>query len=240
VFQNVMKHTVLAGLCLALFSGTNVLALSHGNPSQQIATRNVFGLRPAPTPRSPVPPITPEPLLPEIRITGITTLLGTPRALFQYEDKETKRVEFPPLLAEGERYKAMTVLGIDVATSRVRIQKAGTETTLDFIHDGVKPVTLASPAVAPTVSPPPPRLPATPAGRVIIGGFPAAPASPPRPSLQPSMSREEAEAMIEMAREKIRRQEQAGQLQRGGPGSAILPPTRLGEALKQPPGAPTR
>jgi hypothetical protein len=155
--------SVIAAGALSL----SVTAGVHGNPYDVIVLRNAFGLRPIPPPGPAATPAIPAAPRPEIKITGITTLLGAPRAMFQYEDKEAKKVEFPPLLAEGQSYKELTLVSIDAENSRVQIRNGDAEMTLDFFRNGVKPA-------APSLVSAPAAPPALPTGnadaRVIVAG----------------------------------------------------------------------
>jgi hypothetical protein len=238
-----MKRRISLGILGALIVAAwslGAFADIKGNPYQSIVARNLFGLRPMPTlAQPPVETTLTPPPLPEIKLLGITTLLSAPKALLQYEDKQTKKVEFPSPLSEGETYKTFTVLGIDVENERVRVRNGETETTLDFINHGVK----VAPAPPPVVRAPTPNinLPSFPqrlnlgsntnSRVVVVGGSSTASPSPAvgtpeQPTaLQPVMSRDEAEALIEIARQKYQ----------GQPGSKILLPTRLGNALNQSP-----
>lgn len=117
----------------------NSAAATGSNPYEMIVARNPFALRPILEAEPQRSAVAPSALLPEIKITGITTLLTEPKALFQYEDKEAKKTEFPPLLSEGDTYKMLSVLQIDAENNRVRIRNGNTEMMLDFIANGVKP-----------------------------------------------------------------------------------------------------
>lgn len=141
-----MKRGIIASILgTAAVAGFGLAAHAEikENPYQVIIERNPFALRPIPPPAPPptndVAPPTPAP---EIKLTGITTLLGTPRAMFQVEDKQTKdptkKYSFPTI-AEGDTDGGITVLGVDVDNMRVRIKHGEAETTLDFKNNGVKP-----------------------------------------------------------------------------------------------------
>lgn len=231
---------VLAFAAMAMTGmGLNVFAGVRGNPYQSIVARNPFGLRPVPPPAlQPVktPPAAP---LPEIKLTGVTTLLSRPNALFQYEDKETKKVEFPLPLSEGETYKKLTVLHIDVANGRVRIRNGDSEATLDFTHNGVKVGTGRPPAARGPIAGiiPPQRRPdnptaSNPNSRVIVLGPPGSmpPANPGGPerlnAIQPVISREQAEAVMETMRRKLQAQ-QNPRVQPASLGTASSPARRL-------------
>ncbi len=113
------------------------------NPYQIIIERNPFQLRAIPPPPEPkkeeAPPVPP----PDIKLTGITTLLGTPRVMLQVEDKQakdpSKKFSFP-IIAEGDSDpgSGIAVVSIDVDNMRVRIKNGEAETTLDFKNNGIK------------------------------------------------------------------------------------------------------
>jgi hypothetical protein len=166
------------------------------NPYQEIARRNPFALRPLVV-EPPVGPVEP-PVLPptEIKLTGITDLLGRLLVTLQYEDRQTRKVYYSPLLAEGQGDGTVTVVGIDAAKALVRIKQGQTETTLDFIRHGVQPSAVAV--------------------------LPIPPVMPPVP-LRPPLSREQTE-VIERRRREL--QEAFGQLPPGRGSAVILPSTR--------------
>ncbi len=157
--------TILAGFPL------DTSAITKGNPYEMIIARNPFGLRPIPRMEPPPPALPPQQSLPGIKITGITTLLGEPKALFQYEDQGTKKTEFPPLLAEGQSYKMLSVLQIDPENQWVRIKNGYAEMVLDFIANGVKPTPATAVASAgSSLSLPPHGVSSISGGRVVLGG----------------------------------------------------------------------
>lgn len=149
-----MKRGIIAG-----FFGTAVVAaFSLGayaevrdNPYQIIIERNPFALKPIPPPPEPpkkdeTPP-PPPPL--DIKLTGITTLLGPPRVFLELIDSQTKKTERPLPLSEGDLYNNITILAIDSENGRVRIRNGDAETTLDFEKNGIKPTAVASAAPVP-------------------------------------------------------------------------------------------
>src|SRR5262245_30678315 len=103
-----LNHRIMTGLVGATLVATAVANVQE-SPYRVIAARNPFGLRPIPILVEKAPDPAPTPPLPEIRITGITTLLGAAVVTLQYEDKEAKKVEFPPLLREGESYRNLVI-----------------------------------------------------------------------------------------------------------------------------------
>jgi hypothetical protein len=183
-----LNHRIMTGLV-----GTTLVATAVANvqesPYRVIVARNPFGLRPIPILVEKAPEPTPPPALPEVKITGITTLLGAARVTLQYEDKEAKKVEFPPLLREGERYKNLVIERIDTDSQTVVIRNGDVRTTLDFVHNGVKPsaqpTMVASATPAPNISASGPTSP-----NVFYGNAPNS-----KPPLTPEQARIQAELM---------------------------------------------
>ena len=186
--------SILGTVALAGFS-TGAYAEIKDNPYQVIIDRNPFGLRPPPPPPEPKKEEPPPVPAPEIKLTGITDLLGSPRVMLQVEDKQTKKFSFPTI-AEGDSDSAsgIAVLSIDLENQRVRIKNGEAETTLDFKNNGIKPgagaVASATPVPHPGVVPalatplgiPAPAVPnaaaatptATGRGAIVGGGAPTA------------------------------------------------------------------
>ena len=134
--------TVFGAVALAGFTLAGHAEIKE-NPYQIIIDRNPFGLRPIPPPvetkkEEPVPPAP----LPDIKLTGITDLLGQPQVMLQVENKQAKspaeKFSFPTL-AQGETEGGITVLAIDMNNMTARIKNGENEATLDFKKDGVKP-----------------------------------------------------------------------------------------------------
>jgi hypothetical protein len=138
-----MVLLTMAALCPAITgSGADTL----GNPYERIVRRNIFGLR-SPAPAQKVEaPATP---LPNILLTGITTILGEKRAFL--EITPLTRPPQPPkpqscILTEGQREGDVQVLQIDAKSESVRILNTGVEITLTFEKNGRKPTTVAAAA----------------------------------------------------------------------------------------------
>ena len=197
------------------------------NPYQIIVERNPFGLRPiviAPAAPPEEKPATPPP---ELKITGVTTLLGAPKALVQYDDPSTKKTEFPPPLGEGESYKTFTVVSIDTQNSIVHVLREGQEVALDFVHNGVKEPT--GPPLAASQRPPAVATAHLPGndlgGRTVVTGpdTTTVASGTGNPGAQQPLSREEAKAAIEKMWEQMRARQASG----GAPGqTASFPPMR--------------
>lgn len=161
-YINFMKHHSLTLACglSALLAGTQVgTAVSVDNPYlDTITNRNLFSLKAPPDPSTLVPQVAPPPL-PSVKLAGITTLMGTTRAILR-----AKRPAKPPepekdvslfLSPGGAAEEGVQVLNIDVAHGLVKISNNGTVQDLDIAKDA--PKAAAAPAPAPANSPIPPR-----------------------------------------------------------------------------------
>jgi hypothetical protein len=283
-----MRRGTFAGILVVAGFTLAARAELKDNPYQIIVDRNPFGLKGIPPPEPPKKEEAPPEPPPDIKLTGITTLLGTPKVFLQLEDKKAKgKFTFPPPIAEGETENGVTVVAIDTENMKVRIKNGDAETTLDFKSNGVKPggggtavASAAVPGIVPAHPGAPPAIPgavATTAGRGAIvaggaanptavnpsypnaalgaanpyGGLPQRPvrtdSNPlsivaggggqtynPTPTAQlpnqPAMTKEEAEARIEIYKQTLKAQQAAGQAIPHSPN--ILPPTSLGRALE--------
>ena len=165
-----------SGTITGLLGGAIVAGFSLGafaevkeNPYQVILERNPFGLRPIPIIEPPKPPEPPAPPPLEIKLTGITTLGGPPRVFLEFTDPQTKKVDRPSPMNEGEIYKDnITIVSIDAENQVVKLRVGDKERTLDFDHDGIK-AGGASVAGAPV---PHPGLPINPAVPPPLTSFP--------------------------------------------------------------------
>lgn len=157
-----MKHHSLTLACglSALLAGTQICAaVSAENPYlDTITNRNLFSLKAPPDPATLVPQVAPPPL-PTVKLAGITTLMGTTRAILR-----AKRPAKPPepekdvslFLSPGSpAEEGVQVLNIDVAHGLVKISNNGTVQDLDIAKDA--PKSAPAPAPAPTGAPIPPR-----------------------------------------------------------------------------------
>jgi hypothetical protein len=111
------------------------------NPYKTIVDRNVFGLKPPPSPESLLPQEPKNPP-PKITLTGITTILGNKRALMKTPPAAVKPGEQPReqsyILSEGQRDGELEVVQIDEKTGSVKLMYAGSPVTLTFEKDGPK------------------------------------------------------------------------------------------------------
>jgi hypothetical protein len=224
VCLQIMKSTAMAGMWVGIVAASVIGSADvKGHPYQTIITRNAFALRaiPVETPR-PEPEVLPAPPL-EIKLTGVTTLLGVPCAFLEFIDPQIKKTDRPPLFREGDRYnEQITIVRIDARNGWVKIRNNGVEATLDFERNGIKPspppATVSAPAGVSRTFALATAPPANTSERVIVG-----PAALPGPSLrQATMTREEALASLERQR--------AIYQQQNHPALNILPPPGPGRA----------
>ncbi len=105
------------------------------SPYSAIWLRNVFDLRPFLPPVTNTVPVTNAPP-PNVELTGITTLLGTKRALFMVQDSPSPGK--PPgkdesyILTEGERQGVLEVLEINPKAKTVKIKVEDLVSTITF------------------------------------------------------------------------------------------------------------
>jgi len=114
------------------------------NPFRMIVQRNVFGLRP---PRSePAPP--PAQPLPEVVLTGLTTIVGHKLALLtlHFPGKPFERAkEELCTLKEGQREGPVEVLEIDLKNDRVKVNNSGAIVFVNLRRELPKPSALPTP-----------------------------------------------------------------------------------------------
>jgi hypothetical protein len=236
-----------AGLVLSAGAGRAVAA-SPANPYAGIVERNVFALKPPPTPKPPDPP--PKPPLPKIELTGITSIFGQKQAM--------GRVLVPPnlvnsfFLSEGQREGDVEVLEIDEKAGAVHFNNRGEPQwvslptnnvagTAGAPQRGAPPPVTVNPAASPVPAMPaisgaprtipipqrPIRPPTAPGEPADLSAAPAmtppmmsVPAMAPPPAPVTTMTPEEQIIMMEVERERTKEQVQRGEL-------PPLPPTVL-------------
>jgi hypothetical protein len=172
-----MKFTISTELCagiLIAFASADAVADSKGNPYQTISTRNAFALRaivPKKVTQEPQPPPLPSV---EIKLTGVARLSGSsPCAFLEFIDPQTKKTDRPSPFREGDRYNEhIEIVSIDASRGLVRINRDGSDVTLDFEKDGIKEGASIQPSGQPrtpvAIVPPP----SGPGGRLIFNGAP--------------------------------------------------------------------
>lgn len=146
-----MNEWLCAGFVMTTLIGLigGVSAEAANNPFAVIVEKNVFRLQPFPVPthlveKTPAPPKN----LPKVVITGITDVCGRRQVLAEVTEPGKPTVR--PVLAEGESYAGLEILGIDLGRTRVRVSVLGERSELEL--------QAARPAVP--ASGPPPPLPA--------------------------------------------------------------------------------
>jgi len=143
IFVRFIIAATLAGIAVGAGAVTS-------NPYQVITERNPFALRAIPPMPQTSPPevVKPPPL--EVNLTGISTLLGSPKVFLQFLNPQTKKVELSPAMNAGEAYGPIRVLSIDARNGIVRVKADDDELVLDFEHNGLKPTSSAPPATPPS------------------------------------------------------------------------------------------
>jgi hypothetical protein len=119
------------------------------NPYAGITDRNVFDLKP------PLAPVRPEDLKtppPDLKLTGITSILGMKQALLKAQiparPPQQAKEEFY-ILTEKQSEGDVEVIAIDEKAGTVKVNNHGTPQTLDFVNNGVKLPNAASLPVPP-------------------------------------------------------------------------------------------
>ncbi len=173
------KTLALALSALALGNGAQALTSdSPGGPYHGIVERNVFDIHAAPPPPPPdanagLPPP------PNIRLQGITDILGRKQVLFKVQlparpPAPAKEESF--ILTIGERQGDIEVLEINPKAGTVKMKNYGVVTNLSLEFNSDKlvnvapaaapiPPPMAAPMTAPGAIAPPPTLPGLPAGK---------------------------------------------------------------------------
>lgn len=211
------RWTILAWTlnCVVLGLAGRCSAADEGNQYEAIPARNVFDLRQVAVIAPAV--VTPTPPPGTIKLTGITTIFGPPRALFLIRKTSAPAPAGGPpaadesvILSLGERQNDLHLLAVDEAGGTAKVQYRGEEMQLSL------PAVAA--ASGDTGNPGPPGLrPRT----EPPAGTPPAMVVPPGPA-----SAEEAALLLEANR-------LAG---RGGPNRPPLPPPGPGmRTLLNPP-----
>jgi hypothetical protein len=172
VYYFAMKRGIKVAVCLVGGVVSTVgLSLNAGgavgdNPYHAIVERNVFDLKPPPPPPS-APTVTNTPP-PNVKLTGITSMLGTKRAFFMVapaaQPGKPPGKEESFIIEEGQRQGVIEVLEINQRAATVRIKNDGNESTLALDTS--------------------PKLPSGPGGG---GGAPGAPGNPAAPRLPGSL-----------------------------------------------------
>ena len=175
-----MKQTsacarVVAILLLSSATGCVALAGVDVNRFESILETDPFRLRPTPPPQPEAPPPAPPAAPPAVvELTGVTSILGSHRALFEITPgpgKPTVR----PIMKEGERVESIELVSIDIARGEVTIRNGTVLTNLPL-----KIARASGPASPPPGAPPGPGPGGPPGPRMesVFNGRPAEPVNP--------------------------------------------------------------
>ncbi len=169
------RMTLACVLSVAIASTQFAAAVSADNPYlTTITNRNLFHLTAPPDPALLIPVVAPPPL-PEVKLAGITTLMGKTLAILRVPraakppDPAKEISVFLEAGAPGE--EGVQVVAINIAAGTVKIDNHGTPQLLDFTKNAPKPTGVPSPAGGLPVPPPRP-------GGVIPVPAPASAAAP--------------------------------------------------------------
>lgn len=157
-----MRHAWIAfGLVAVVCCGEGLRPATAGigsNPYEWIVERNPFALRtPDPVDNTPVVPPVPPPPQATVELTGITSVLATPRALLEIVPGPGKPM-IKPILGVGERVDLVEVISINIEKGEVMLRNGSSVTNVSL-------------RVAKSGTPPPPPG-GTPPG-LIAGSTPA-------------------------------------------------------------------
>lgn len=139
-------------------------ALDSSRPYGGIVDRNVFNLHPPPPPVDPSELAKKNVQIPKLTLNGITTILGKKIVFLTVPATKPGTTQETLMLAEGEAEEEVEVKQIDEKAGVVKVVNHGENQTLDFDHDGTKPLPPgANPAMPVTIPP----IPGTPPPNVI-------------------------------------------------------------------------
>ncbi len=167
-----LQPIVWAAICMGLSTSSISAATVGDNPYGAIVVRNAFGLKPPPNPADTIK--TPEPVSADIKLQGITTILGRPQVLLsvKHPGQPGKPVSEESLvLNEGQRDGDIVAVKIDVAQGIVTLKNGAAPLTLNMKEDAEKPTPGAA---MPTAIHPP--------GKAIPGVLPTIPVRPTIPA----------------------------------------------------------
>jgi hypothetical protein len=140
-------------------AGMSASGATEDNPYHAIVERNVFDLKPPPPPVV-APTVTNAPP-PNVKLTGITTILGNKLALFMVS--EPAQPGKPPskeesmMLSEGQRQGVIEVLEINEKAASVKIKNDGNESLIALDTAPKLPSGPGAPGAAPLGQPVGPR-----------------------------------------------------------------------------------
>lgn len=191
-----MRHAWMAfGLVAVVYVGEGFRSATAGvssNPYEWIVERNPFALRaPAPVDNEPVMPVIPPPALAAVELTGITSVLATPRALLEIVPGPGKPM-LKPVLGVGERVDLVEVISINVEKGEVVLRNGSvvTNVSLKVAKSGTPspPLGANPPGLIAGIAPAPETQPMADRRSVALGGGVVIPERVTRvPRLPPSL-----------------------------------------------------
>jgi hypothetical protein len=124
-------------------------------PYEAIVSRNAFGLKPPPNPADLIK--TPEPVVADIKLQGITTILGRKQVLLKVKQPAAPgqpASDESLMLAEGQRDGDVDVIEINVLQGTVLLKNGGSLLSLNMKENADKPTPGAVPVAPGAVHPP--------------------------------------------------------------------------------------
>ncbi len=132
-----------AGAALALAGGLAAATADEKIDVKVILDRNPFNLK---APEPPAPPAPPPEAPKTVKLSGIVSIIGPPRALLVRQEAGQTKPDYLTM-REGEKDGAVEVVRIDPDAGEVEILNGGVRKVLTFKEDGLKP-SGTQPAVA--------------------------------------------------------------------------------------------
>ena len=139
--SNIMQNTrrawseigfvAVALFCLGAPFGT--MAGVNMNPYEWILERNPFGLRPPPAVEQIPQPVVPPAPLATVEVSGILSVLSSPRALLEIVPGPGKPM-LKPILGVGERVDAVEVVSISIERGEVVLRNGNVVTNVPLVN----------------------------------------------------------------------------------------------------------
>ncbi len=124
-------------MLLAPLSAWSMASVPVFGPYRQIPARNAFRLRPPAAIEA--PPVA-RVLLPQVKMTGLTTIFGDKRVLLKIllpARPPDAAQEVSCILLQGQSFGSVEVLEIDMAAERIKVSNAGEICWLGFEKETV-------------------------------------------------------------------------------------------------------
>jgi hypothetical protein len=159
-----MKRGHKTTICMlaGVLSGASSRALTPAAPTrpyEAIVDRNVFNLHPPPAAIDPAELARSRMQIPKLTLNGITTILGKKLVILTMPATKPGVPPITLMLAEEERQEEIEVKEIDEKAGVVKVTNHGEDQTLDFDHDGTRPLAAGANPGTPLTIPPIPAAP---------------------------------------------------------------------------------